>query len=458
MANKEMQLVSRISHTGELSSAIDWGVTSEDFLSNEGRAMFNHLIGYYTQVGSSGSIIGPQAMTQFYPNFVRCDDPTMTLSALCLEVRKQRLAMECQSKLGLVQQLLAYDPIEAMGLLNRTTSELNSVGFGKNSDMMLGPAYNNIVSKYCLQRSGVDLSWGKWPWEPLQVATQGLQRDDYICFYGRPKSMKSWVLAYFVAWLFNSGRRVLIYTKEMTQDNIFMRVIACLAEIDYQSFRAGNLSASEEYALHAIGRYIHAMQASQQIICLSGRDAPKGGDTVPWLRAKIDKYQPEMFAIDGLYLMSDVYRARKDHERVRNISRDIRQMILDTGVPGLVTLQANRAAAKNEDANLDEIAFSDSISQDCTAIIRTINEKETPTIQLVVGGSREWTLNGIRINGLPARDFTFNGYLTAKEIQKAKEHDSEPEDNANAHVRPKTPTEASAYRSLNQRIQALGTS
>lgn len=452
MANKEMQLISRVIHTGELGRVIDWGVTSDDFLSNEGRAMFNHLVGYYTQNGTSGSIVGPYAMSQFYPNFLRCDDQTMTLEALCMEVRIQRLAIECQAKIGQVQQLLAYNPIEALGLLNKTTTELNSVGFGKNNDRFLGPAYNDVIAQYNLRRSGVDLSWGRWPWEPIQAATQGLSRDDYICFYGRPKSMKSWVLAYFVAWLFNSGRRVLIYTKEMTQDNILMRVIACLAEIDYQSFRAGALSPHEEAALGSVGHYIRLMQAEQQIVCLSGRDAPQGGDTVPWLRAKIEKYKPEMFAIDGMYLMSDVHRARKDHERVRNISRDVRQMILDTGTPGLVTLQANRAAAKNEEANLDEVAFSDAISQDCTAIIRTINEKESPTIQLVVGGSREWDLNGIRINGVPARDFTFHSYLTAKEIQKAKEKDSEPEDDNRAHTRQKSHTETAALRTLNQRI------
>lgn len=453
MANKEMQLVSRVIHTGELNNVIDWGITAEDFLSNEGRAMFNHLVGYYTQAGTSGSVIGPQAMTQFYPNFIRCDDPSMTLSALCMEVRKQRLAIECQNKLGQVQQLLAYDPIEAMNMLNRTTTELNSVGFGKNNDKALGPAYNDAYANYQLKKSGVDMSWGHWPWYPLQEATQGLQKDDYICFYGRPKSMKSWILAYFVAWLFNCNRRVLIYTKEMTQDNIYMRIIACLAEISYQDFRAGSLTPDEEYAFAAVGHYIRAMQASHQIICLDGRDAPHGGDTVPWLRSKIEKYKPEIFAIDGLYLMSDVHRARKDHERVRNISRDMRQMILDTGVPGLVTLQANRAAAKNEEANLDEVAFSDSISMDCTAIIRTINEKESPTIQLVVGGSREWALNGIRINGMPARDFTFNSYLTAKEIEKAKEKDSEAEDNPHAHVRKKSATETAALKTLSQRIE-----
>jgi len=241
----------------------------------------------------------------------------------------------------------------------------------------------------------------------------------------------------------------------MTQDNILQRVIACIAEVNYQSFRSGNLVPHEESALDAVGRYIQAMRAGDHIICLSGRDAPKGGDSVPWLRSKIEKYKPDMFAIDGLYLMSDVHGAKKDNERVRNISRDLRQMILDTQTPGLVTLQANRAAAKNEDANLDEVAFSDGMSMDCTAMIRVINEKDLPTIQLVVGGSREWDLNGIRINGTPAHDFTFHSLLTSKDIEKAKEHDNGEVDNPQAHVRKKTATEVSALRSVNQRIAKM---
>lgn len=462
MANKEMQLVSRIIHSGELSKVVDWGIASDDFLTNEGRAMYNHMSGYYMAAESSGSVIGPEAMAHFYPNFVRCDDPSMTIEALCSEVRRQRLSIEGQNRAAEAMQLFATDPLAGMNAMNTATSTLNAIGFGKNNDRMLGAAYNDIYTNYRLMQSGVDLSWGAWPWAPLQEATQGLQVDDYICFYGRPKSMKSWILAYYVAFLFNCGRRILIYTKEMTQDNIFQRVIACIAEIDYARFRAGKSTLDEEAAFVAIGHYINAMMANDQIVCLSGRDAPKGGDNVPWLRAKIEKYRPDLFAVDGLYLMSDTHNAKKDNERVRNISRDLRQMILDTGVPGIVTLQANRAAAKNDEANLDEVAFSDGISMDCTAIIRVINEKESPTIQLVVGGSREWDLNGIRIHGIPANNFTFHSLLSSKEIEKAKQNDTAAEDNPQAHTQQKkatgrTETQAGAaiLKTVNQRFKSM---
>ena len=52
-------------------------------------------------------------------------------------------------------------------------------------------------------------------------------------------------------------------------------------------------------------------------------------------------------------------------------------MVLGSGVPVAATMQANRKAAGHTDANLDEIAYSDSLAQDCTAAIRTIQRKSS---------------------------------------------------------------------------------
>lgn len=429
-----MQLISRVIRTGDLNNIIDWGITPEDFLTSEGRAMYSAIFGYYSRPDTSGSVIGPNTMIQIFPTFNLCDDTSMTTEALCLEVRKQRLAIDGKSKLDTINQLFDHDPVEALNKMSAASTDLLNIGIGKNSDMFLSNAFDNILRRYSLLESGVNMSCGPWPWGPIDNATGGFQHDDYIVFYGRPKSFKSWILAYVVAWLFELNKRVLIYTKEMTQDNIFMRVIACVAKINYQPFRLGHLNPIEKNALYATQSYMYAMQAQNNLVCLSGMDAPPGGDTVAWLRSKIEKYKPDFVAIDGMYLMSDMHNAVKDHERVRNISRDLRAMNLRLKIPVIATIQANRKAADHEEANLDEIAFSDGISQDATCIMRVINEKDSQTCQLILGGAREYALNGFRINAMPATDFSFNSLITAKEIIKAKQHDSEPEDNPKAHI------------------------
>jgi len=423
MATKEMQLISRIIRTGDLNSIIEWGITPEDFLTNEGRAMFNHILGYYSRPGTSGSVIGEQIARQLYPTFIFCDDMGMTVPALCEEVRKDRLAADINVSSSQVLELTAHDPLAAANMMQAAASSILSVGLKRDTDVAFTTAANSIMRRYEMKKAGIDLSVCSWPFSPLQYATGGIEMEDYVVLYGRPKSMKSWVLAVLIAWAFEKGMRALIYTKEMTAENIFMRVMAVLSCIRYQEFRMGQLDPYEEYALYSTQRMIEILQHTQQFICLSGKDAPEGGDTVPWLRSKVKQYKPNIAFIDGLYLMSDAKRAKKDNVRVMNISRACRDLTLHDHIPLIATLQATRAAAQHGRAELDEIAYSDALSQDCTLAMRVINDKEDPTISLVVGGSREFKLDGFRIYGIPATNFSDHSVLTMSDILKAQDND-----------------------------------
>ena len=446
MATWELQLVSRIVRSGDLNSVVQWGITTDDFLTGEGRALWTALIGYHQMPQTSGSVLGPNATQRIFPNFVLCDDQSMTMESLCLEVRQQRLVIEYRSLLEQQLQLVEMDPI---GTINRTQMvmlNLQNIGLSQNTDIHFHDSLARSIQRMELLELGVDLSCGRFPWDPLQEETGGLQPDDYIVIYGRPKSMKTWVISYLLSHFYEQQKRILIYTKEMTADNIFARAGACLASIRYKEFRLGKLTYDEKQSLYTVKRMLDVARHQQAVVCLSGKDTTEGGDTVPWLRSKVERYKPDIVFVDGMYLMTDAEGARKDHERVRNISRGLRQMVLDTGVPVIATIQANRDAAKNEDASTHEVAFSDSLGQDCTMLIRAINEKNSPTIALVMSGiGREVNLNGFRIYGVPALNFEYYGPLSDKDIEKAKEQDVTSEDgNAKAVPMPTQPNTDSA--------------
>jgi replicative DNA helicase len=428
MATWEIQLISRIVRTGELNTVLQWGITEADFLTLQGRGMWRALYGYHISPETSGSVMGPEAVQHRFPNFVLHEDFSMTTEALCKETRKARLAVDYK---GMAQQgleLVDHDPMQAISHMQSNLTSLQNIGMSQNTDVHFYKGFSERMRRYEMIKAGVDLSCGRWPWHPLQEATMGVQPDDYVIFFGRPKSMKTWVLAYLIAWFYEMRKRILIYTKEMTPENIFWRVGACLAEVRYAALNSATLTWEEEQMLYTVERMLYLAQAAQTVVCLSGADAAEGGDNVPWLRSKVEQYHPEMVFIDGLYLMSDARGATKDHARVRNISRGIRQMNLETRIPVIGTLQANRAAAGHQEANLDEIAFSDAIGQDATMIFRTINEKNKPTVALVVGGSREFDLSGFRIYGVPAVNFNYAGPLSESEALSAKEEDDAAEE------------------------------
>lgn len=454
LASRELQLISRIINRGEITKVVEWGVQPEDFRTGVAANMYRYLLAYYSMPASRGSIIGPAAASQVFPNFALCDDPYMTTEALCSEVRQNRIALECNERMDKIREEMMENPVVACAKLAQLANEMIQLGSGKVTDAYFGSTFDRILQNYQLKKAGADFSVGHYPWHLLQQATMGIQSDDYIVFYGRPKSYKSWVLAYLVTMLFMQDKRIALYTKEMTAENVFMRIIGCIAQVPYQDFRAGTLTYDHEVALYEARRMIHFLQAEEKLIVLSGKDAPAGADTVPWLQSKLKTYQPDICAIDGLYLMSDIRKNKDKQSRVSSISNDLRQMNLETRIPIIATLQANRAAAKNNEANLDEVAFSDSISQDATMIVRVINEKEprphpadpqrsVNTAMLVVGGAREFSLNGMRLVAEPATDFSQFGddndaRITAKDIEKAKDKDTSNEkdaSNGNGHAR-----------------------
>jgi hypothetical protein len=453
LASRELQLISRIINRGEIDKVVEWGVQPEDFRTGVANQMYLYLLSYYSMPQTRGSVIGPVSASQVFPSFALCDDEYMTTEALCSEVRQNRIALEANERLDKIREEMGLNPIAACAKLSQLATEMIQLSSGKATDTMFGSAYDRILHRYQMIKSGVDFSMGKFPWPLLQQATLGIQDDDYIVVYGRPKSYKSWILAYMGMDLFMQDKRVIIYTKEMTAENIFKRIIACLAEIPYQEFRTAKLVYAHEEALYRARRMVHMLQANEQIIVLSGKDAPAGGDTVPWLASKIKTYQPDACIVDGLYLMSDVKRNKDKHAKVASISNDLRQIPLDCKVPVLATLQANRAAAKHNEANFDELAFSDAIGQDATLVMRVINEKDSPTAMLVLAGAREFSLNGLRINANPAINFKQYGHtdddarITSKDIEKAKDKDTGDKDDAKAHAHEhKSPASNGMYK------------
>ena len=455
MASVGMQLLSHVIRTGKLTDVLDWGITKDDMLTAEERSMFDMLLGYHTEFG--GAVLGPNLLQVKFPTFELVDDgPQITTAALCAEARKARLKRDAKAAATALIEQADIDPFKALSDHQAKVSNLVHLGMSQKTDVHFADAMHDIVIDYDMQEQGLLQPRMYWPWVLMNEVTGGVSEEDYIILYGRPKSMKSWVLCYMIASAFLTKKKILVYTKEMTPKNIYKRVAACIASLPYQELRTAKLTTVQKMELMEVRTQAIELKLAQTFVCLSGKDVQAGGDTIPWIRSKIDKYKPHVLFIDGLYLMSeDTGRKNmKTNERVENISRAARQLVLDTSVPLIATMQANRKAAAHQNAELDEVALSDAASQDATLLARIINEKhEHPTfgqtIAFLIAGSREFKLHGFRIGGVPATDFGFKEIMTEKEIERAKEGDTRHEepDAAGEHAKPR-PTPSNKGKSM----------
>lgn len=440
MSNVEMQLISRIVYSGEIHRVLEWGITTSDFRTGEAKGLFEHICTYYSDAQTRGTTIGPALFSQHFSQVQLSADSGVTTDALCHEVRKSRIIGEAKEFSVQLADNVEIDVDGALSLMHSHVQKLLALGSTRNTDMSFAQAMTRMIHRYSQALAGNLPAKLQWPWEIMNDATGGIQEDDYIVLFGRPKSMKTWVLASIIANAYHQGKTALIYTKEMTQDNIFLRTAACVAELPYQELRNAKLTPEEEQLLQKLHGMVNNPNIAGNLICVSGQECAPGQDTVSWLQAKVEKYKPDVIFIDGMYLLSDEGGGKKsaDWQRVTNISRAIRAMVLATKVPAICTMQANRGAAKHSNANLDEIAYADAIAQDATVAMRTINDKHQPTISLVTAGSREFKLHGFRINGVPATNFRYHSIMTEKDIRKAEENDTPDEaDDATAHATPR---------------------
>jgi replicative DNA helicase len=314
-------------------------------------------------------------------------------------------------------------------MLQETAARLRNECTPKKVDVHIADAMERVWGDYCGAEKGERVSVFPWPWPPLQEATLGVRSTDYIIFYGRPKSMKSWILCYVAATIINASAdyRLLIYSKEMDADEIFERIGCLLAGVSYENFVGARLTPEERANFAIVLSFLDCMRLQQVVVCLSAQDVKQGQDTVAWLESKVEKYQPHAIFVDGMYLMSDASGSKKNNERVASVSRAMRQLVLRKKIPVIATVQANREAAKNEEANTEEVAFSDSLAQDATMLIRIVNEwkKGANTLALVMGGaSRRYKLRGLRIYGMPAVNFGYYGELSEKEAEAALKVDA----------------------------------
>lgn len=425
MSSVEMQLVCKIIKEGKYKEAVEAGLTVDILQTSEASTVFKQIQAAHDSAATRGSVMGPRVAAAMFPQLnVNDVDTHVSIEHLVDLVRKSKVASIIEEHAARALEHARIDPYQALGMLEEGRVAAARLDGGRNTDVDIKMAFKRFRDRYDFIQAGGSLGRYPWPWKPLQQETGGVQGDEFAVWYGRPKSKKSFILTHLIADAMRHGtERVLVYTKEMVPDDIFMRILSFLARVPYHPVRHAKLEPDDLDKVEAWEEMAEEMASRGMLTILSGKDVPAGNDTPAWLASKIDKYGATTVFIDGLYLLSPpTKKPLKENERVSLISREMRQIGLGLKVPINATMQANRAAAKNKEANLDEIAFSDSLGQDCTLATRVIQDKEG-TISLIFGGSREFQLNGFRIHGVPGTDFSFHSLLSESDATKAKEKD-----------------------------------
>lgn len=201
----------------------------------------------------------------------------------------------------------------------------------------------------------------------LDYKTAGLQPSDFILIGARPSMGKTaFVLNLAENIVMKHNVPTIIFSLEMSKEQLINRMFSLESKIDAQSIRSGELSDSDwERLIESAG----VIGKSNLII----DDTP--GITISELRSKCRKYKLEynlgLVIIDYLQLMSGSGRTESRQQEISEISRSLKALAREINAPIIALSQVNRACESRPDRRpiMSDLRESGSIEQDADVVM-----------------------------------------------------------------------------------------
>ena len=238
---------------------------------------------------------------------------------------------------------------------------------------LLHSAYDRL--DYLHQHKG-EVSGIRTGFADLDAMTTGLQKSDLIILAARPSIGKTSLALNFAEHAaVKEGKTVGIFSLEMSKEQLVLRLLSSVANIDSQRLRTGFL---EEMDFTRLAPAMNTLAEAPIFI----DDTPN--ITTMELRTKARRLQAEsgldLVIVDYLQLMQSSVQSRDANrvQEVAEISRGLKALARELQVPVISLSQLSRQAEMREsrEPRLSDLRESGSIEQDADLVMFLWREKE----------------------------------------------------------------------------------
>ena len=230
----------------------------------------------------------------------------------------------------------------------------------------------------------------------------GLHPGEFILVAGRPAMGKTSIGMNFIEnAAIRAGRKAAVFSLEMPAEQLAMRMLCTEARVNMQNVRRGQIEDDE---------WARLCDALVTIGPASIYIDTTPGITVPELRSKARRLQLEhgldVLLIDYLSLMSATGKLGSRQEEVSQISRTLKGLALELGVPVIALQQLSRAPTgrANHRPQLSDIRESGAIEQDADVVMFIHREEyydpDTPDkgmAELIIAKQRNGALGTVKL-------------------------------------------------------------
>ena len=195
----------------------------------------------------------------------------------------------------------------------------------------------------------------------------GMQKGDLIIIAGRPGMGKtSWLISTALNAARRFQSRVVIFSLEMSNEQVVQRMISAETGIDSRKLRSGDLNEEEwrrlTYALDSLSKLQIFLDDTPSLSAIQMRTK---------CRRLHAEYGLDLIMVDYLQLMASGVRAENRVQEISYISRSLKQLARELRVPVLSAAQLSRAVEQRQDKRpqLSDLRESGSIEQDADMVL-----------------------------------------------------------------------------------------
>ncbi len=258
------------------------------------------------------------------------------------------------------------------------------------------------------QKKGSTVTGVETGFTRLDAMTAGFQKSDLILIAARP-SMGKTALALNIAEYaaFRKNKRVMIFSLEMSKEQLVKRLVSMESYVDASRIRVGDIRDSEWKDVIAgatiIGRSNLSIDDTASI-------------SVAEMRTKCRRQMMEggldMILVDYLQLMSSSI-TRKDagrQQEISDISRSLKNLARELNVPVIALSQLSRAVEQRQDKKpmLSDLRESGAIEQDADLVMFIYRDdyyhpdtEERNVAEIIVAKQRNGSVGSLKLNWTP---------------------------------------------------------
>jgi len=223
---------------------------------------------------------------------------------------------------------------------------------------------DNQLGCFILKENGIKIGFTE-----LDSDLGGLEPGDLIIIAARPAVGKTAFALQVVDNVAKSGKKVILFNLEMTEKQIYQRMIARESGIPLNRIRTATKFMNDE-------EEIRFNAANEELSKMTNLIVETGGQTVSNIRQIAKSRKADAIVVDYLQLVkAESYYKGNRYAEVGQISHDLKAIARDLNIPVIVLSQINRNSEGKEgkEPTMSELRESGDIEQDASVILMLWN-------------------------------------------------------------------------------------